>query len=554
MEQQSEHTGDAAKPAAMKRTARMLHESSFATSAFTSSRSQNRPPGFIASSLDYKSSPTDATVAPDVTTKPGRNKKNSSQKQEEQLERERQYQQQRQFRSGHPTRAQGNFGPPPHSVRSLEDLENMTEEQIYKLFMDDPELHQAFIKATTKEQKGNTVPISAPVGAQNDRSSSRRKTSGSSKSKRSSANSKSLKQDDANREVPYFQWLFLFFLAAALLYKNRKLIWVPTSSNESTGSKNRVGKKQKKKQGGAGKKSTTKKAIKEEKPKTNPQPEEKIAVEKKSMPRKKKKKKTPSKLKTTIPSSSISEEENGDMVSTGKDQQPEPDLESTDASSGNTEPERAKVDPIVQAESDVTTALAASVDDDEWQTVTKSSKVERKRKPSAEKEPVAEEKKLEPPIIEKKTIKLPTVDDSGESETVAKPNKESNEQTGKVSNSASNNAEKPAASKDEKIKTDTEQPNSAKKDEPAAILKEKKPSSEVKIIEIPDVATKGEPAISIEDDAALALQLHEEEVNLARAVVANPQEEEWEEVTAKKKKGNKAWYVTIATTCTIAKK
>mmetsp|Transcript_7172 Transcript_7172/g.17515 ORF Transcript_7172/g.17515 Transcript_7172/m.17515 type:complete len:546 (+) Transcript_7172:14-1651(+) len=544
MEQQHDSTGDPAKPVAMKRTARMLHESSFATSAFTSSRSQSRPPGFIASSLDYKSSATD----PGITTKPGRDKKNNSKKQQqEQAERERQYQQQRQYRSGHPTRAQGNFGPPPHSVRSLEDLENMTEEQIYKLFMDDPELHQTFIKATAKEQNGNTVPTSAPVGAQNAHSSSRRKTS-SSKSKRSNASTKSLKQDDAEREVPYFQWLFLLFLFCAALYKIRKAFSSPTSTKEL---RNRAGKKQKKKQGGTGKKSSTKKLNVQEKPKTNLHREEPKFVEKKpppSPPRKKKRKKPPKKRSTT-PSSSNSNEENESTPTQKQERQNEPDMESTDASSGNTELEITTIDPAVQAESDMAATVATSANDDEWQTVTKSSKGDKQPKATQSKKPilektisepsVAEKKILEEPVAEKKILEELVADKDGESDIVVEPKKEINKQPSEVSDSTPKKIEKPVASEFQKVKDTTLESDQAETAETISVAKEEKKGSDVKNVEKPQVATKGEPVTTTDDDAALALQLHNQEVNLARAVIANPQEEEWAEVTVKKKKGSK---------------
>ena len=548
MEQQHDSTGDPAKPAAMERTARMLHESSFATSAFTSSRSQSRPPGFIASSLDYKSSATD----PGITTKPGRDKKtNSKKQQQEQAERERQYQQQRQYRSGHPTRAQGNFGPPPHSVRSLEDLENMTEEQIYKLFMDDPELHQAFIKATAKEQKGNTVPTSAPVGAQNAHSSSRRKTS-SSKSKRSSASTKSLKQEDAEREVPYFQWFFLLFLLCAALYKVRKAFSSPTSTKEL---KNRTGKKQKKKHGGTGKKSSTKKLNVQDKPKTNLHREEPKIVEKNPLPSppRKKKRKKPPKTRLTTPSSSNSNEETESMPTQKQERQNEPNLESTDASPGNTELEITKIDPVVQAESDMASALATSANDDEWQTVTKSSKGDNKPKATQRKKPIVEKKILEAsvaekkiseePAAEKKILEEPVADNDVESDIVVESKKEINKQPAEVSDSAPKKIEKPVASEHQKVKDTTVEPapaeTAAETAETVSVAKEEKKGSDVKNIEKPQVATKGEPVTTIDDDAALALQLHKQEVNLARAVIANPQEEEWAEVTAKKKKGSK---------------
>ena len=46
----------------------------------------------------------------------------------------------------------------------------------------------------------------------------------------------------------------------------------------------------------------------------------------------------------------------------------------------------------------------------------------------------------------------------------------------------------------------------------------------------------GKATNAIEEDAALALKLHEEEVNRAMIFRSNPQEDAWEEVTIKRKK------------------
>lgn len=551
MEYQHDDEGDPhktteSKPLETKRTVRMLHESSFATSAFTSSRSQSRPPGFVSSSLDYKSSATDSTVAPAVTTKPG-NKKNSNKKQQEQLERERQYQQQRRYRSGHPTRAQGNFGPPPHSVRSLEDLENMTEEQIYKLFMDDPELHQAFIKATEKEHKGNNAPTSAPVGAQKGRSSSRRKTSSSSKSKRSSSNSKKVKHEDAEREFPYFQWSLLLFLILAAFYKFYKSNSIPASTNElGRSSRNRTGKKQKKKHGGTGKKPSTKKSAVEQTTKPTLHRDGLETVEKK-LPLKSRKKKKPSKVRSTTLSSTITNEEKESIPTRKPDRQNEPDLEFTDASSGNNEPETAKLDLVIRAES----AMATSENDEEWQTVTKSSKGEKKRKTTTDAifvkekkvleqpvaEPIVENEILEQPVVEKNISTESGVDNPGEADIEFDPVEETNEQPSEVSDADSEKIKKPATLNDEKEITDVAQPETPAENDAVQAVNKKREASETKNIEKPSIDSKVESVTTIEDDAALALQIHEEEVSLVRT--ANPQEEAWEEVTVKKKKGNR---------------
>lgn len=490
------------KPLVAKRTARMLHEGSFATSAFTSTRSQSRPPGFVSSSLDYKSSATDTAMPPAVTTKPG-NKKNSSKKQQEQLERERQQQQQRQHRPGHPTRAQGNFGPPPHSVKSLEDLENMTEEQIYKLFMDDPELHEAFLRATEKEQKAKGVPSSAPVGAQNGRSSSRRKASSSSNSKTRTGSSKKIDQTNVEREFPYFQWAFLLVLTFAALYKIKRSYSIPASNKETDRPlRNKTGKRQKKKQGGAGKKSLTKNNHVEEKAKPILQRDDTKSSEKKSPPRKRKKKKT-IKNRPTADSTSIGAQEKEAILAQNSDRMNEPDLESTDASTGNNEPEIPKVNIVIQADSDFDAALTINDNDEEWQTVTKASKGGKKTK-------------VNTTIVQEKNLSGQAVVDSvkgGDAEV--EPFKEPKQQALEVQTLSSDQKSTPTA-------------------EPPA-EPEKNLATEVKNNSESDT-NEEESAMTTENDAAIALQLYEQELNMTRNINANPQEEVWEEVIVKKKK------------------
>ncbi len=507
MEDEQDLKTPASKPLVAKRTARMLHEGSFATSAFTSTRSQSRAPGFVPSSLDYKSSDKDATMPPAVTTKPG-NKKNSSKQQQEQLERERQ-QQQRQHRSGHPTRAQGNYGPPPHSIKSLEDLENMTEEQIYKLFMDDPELHEAFLKATEKEQKAKNVPNSAPVGAQNARSSSRRKTSSSENSKRRSTSSKELNKKSAEREFPYFQWAFLLLLILAALYKIKKSYSISTQTKEMAHTmRNRTGRKQKKKHGGAGNKSSTKKKSVEEKSKPDLQRDVTKSSEKKSPPGRRKKKK-PLKNRSTADFNSVDSTDEKAIISEQKEnRQNEPDLESTDASSGNNEPEVPQVDLVIASDSDLHAPLTTNDNDEEWQTVTKTSKGAKKIGLNTT------------VVVEKNASEQVVLDHLQEEDATVEPPKETNKQAAEEICVANDQNEAPAVV----------QPTEPEKNKEAEV---KNNSNSI-------VNGKEESEITTENDAALALKLHEEELNMTNNFNVNPQEELWEEVIVKKKKGNRA--------------
>lgn len=533
---------------ATKRTSRMLHESSFATSALTSSRSQKRPPGFIASSLDFKSSAASASAAPNiVTTKPGRSMKNNNKQQEENLEREKQYQQQRQFRSGHPTRAQGNFGPPPHSVKSLEDLENMSEEQIYKLFMDDPEFHQAFLKATGKgEHKGDDVPSSAPVGAKKGRRSAGKKPSKSSNSKRSSTKSKTLKYKDTEREVPYFQWLFLFILVGAAVYKILKSCSSPTTTKDFSGiSKNVIRRKEKKKKGvKQGKKTTTKKIIAVENLRPNVPVDDHEAVEKISSSRRKRKKKA-SKMSSTTISCTISDGKKEHDQAQKQHQQHEPDLCSSDGPPGTNQPKTAKLDLLIQVKSGLVASPTTNESDEVWQTVTNSSKGDRKGKT------IIDSNLLE----EKNDLDATVVDDKGDHNNILDPKNEAIEHISQQSMAESKLAVKETKTKKEKDKstslnnekenTNAAPKNTAVKVGTGHVVEENEMVSESKHKKKLGNDSNGKSATTTEDDAALALQLHEEEVNLSRAANGNPQEEVWEEVTAKKKKGMKSEPITV---------
>ncbi|KAL3904274.1 MAG: hypothetical protein SGILL_010130, partial [Bacillariaceae sp.] len=214
-----------------KRTPRMQHESSFATSGITSSGSSGssrRPPGFVSSSLDYKvssgasgsgsgssyqrgSTSNAASSAvnknyidnnPDTTEKilnpkPAKRKMQQPTP-EEQMEQEKQAreQQRQQKQSQHhlPTRSRGNYGPPPHKVSTFEDLELMTQEQLYQLIMEDPELYRSLIKST--DSSGEGASTSPPTGAKRARSN------------RSSGKKRSNLVSAEDKEVPYLQWCF----------------------------------------------------------------------------------------------------------------------------------------------------------------------------------------------------------------------------------------------------------------------------------------------------------------------------------------------------------
>lgn len=558
---EAENESSSRSPVKTKRSARMLYESSFATS-FTSVRGQKRPPGFVASSLDYRASGVSAAGPPTITTKPGRNSKYN--KQQQQQGKSDSEQQQRQYRSGQsqPTRAQGNFGPPPHSIKTLEDLENMSEEQIYKLFMDDPELYETFIKTT---EKGRS---SVPAGARKARRSTGKKPSGDSKSKRSSIKSKTIKLEPVDREVPYFQWLFLLILVGVALYQAFKSFSTPDTSkdrNNTVATRKVRGGKQKKKKVTSEKKLNIKtKAVPRDKTKSSlplqkkedPAGTAKI-VGKTSSSKNKRKKVSKSKPKAVV-SANTGGENKEDRVS-----KQEPELDSSDVSSGDQEPEIvSQVESVASSDQATIPTIQEDLAQD-WQTVTKSSKGAKKEmttttpsiveetKIIAESAVEAEEdgasssnesQKNEPdPVVENHTdesgfIEVKTNDSKkNELDPVEEnPTDESGfiEVKTKKKSIASSNSEKDTTSGSQLTAGDI---NEAKPG-----ISEDEKASEVKPSEKSDASKKGESAATTEDDAALAMQLHKEEINLARVVSGNPQEEAWEEVTTKKKKGIKA--------------
>jgi len=510
-----------------KRSPRMVYESSFATS-FASVRSQKRPPGFLLSSLDYRSSGTRSAGPPPVTTKPGRNSKHYRQQQQQGTS---DSDQQRYYRSGQsqPTRAQGNFGPPPHSVKTLDDLENMSEEQIYKLFMDDPELYEKFIKTT---EKGS----STRDGSRKSRRSTAKKPSNNTKTRRNTTKSRTLKSEPFDREVPYFQWLFVLILIGILFYQCRKMFSVPPTTKE----RNNVTTKK-----GKGGKQKIKKVVKFEKKivsKTKEVSRDKLqsslTLEKKKdtgnknksvgkLSSKNKKKASKSKSK------SIDKDRVDKIQPTKESQDQKPDIESGGSSSKDNEPQiPSQIDSVVLPYATTITSTDDENDQD-WQTVTKSSRGAKKEKmPASTSLPdVVEEEKV---ILE---VTTESTEDGAETSTDSNTNQQDLDE--KVSNDESGIAMKKKttdpSSKD--MKSEVVESNTAgKADESNCSITKDEKVPEVTSSEKSVSTNKGESGGTTEDDAALALQLHKEEVNLARDTVGNPQEEEWEEVQVRRKR------------------
>jgi len=512
----------------MRRTPRILHESSFATSVFTSGRGQRRPPGFVASSLDYKSRTAGTTVAHnDVTTKPGRNKKYNDKQQEEYLEREKQYKQRRHYRSGHPTRAQGNFGPPAPAVDSLKDLENMSEEQLYKLFTEDPNFHQTLLEATEKgQQKINASPSSAPVGANKGRRSTGRKPY--SKADRNAVKTKKINFKDVEREVPYLQWLFLFILIGTAIYKSFKSSANPISTKAFGGiSKNDVVRKQKsKKKRKPVIKASTRKNIAEDNAKLKTPTAEAGTFEKKSSCRKKKKKKkNASVVGSTTISSDIEGKEN--ITECVEENLHEPNLDKNDGSSGKNGSETAKLDNITQIVSD--SSPISSNYGETWQIVTKSSKGIRKEKVTMDPKPSKETNDFVQPAAQN------VVDDGDSIDRKNKTSGTCSENDVRETDAVARNVkteENKGITFDDKGKFDIAQTITVTRNDTEGHSM----TSNVENSNSSSNDGKQRALTTTENDAALALQLHEEEMNLAKAAIEIREDELWEEVTVKKRK------------------
>ncbi|VEU40941.1 unnamed protein product [Pseudo-nitzschia multistriata] len=508
-------------PVRAKRSGRMLYESSFATS-FTSARGQKRPPGFVASSLDYKSTGVNAASSPSLTTKPGRNSlHNKQKKQKEQLEVEQQ--QLRQYRSGQsqPTRAQGNFGPPPHSITTIEDLESMSEEQIYKLFMEDPELYESFIKSTETE-RGST-----PTGARKARRSTSKKPSSESKSKRRSAKAKTIKSESQDREIPYFQWIFLLVLVGVAIYQGYKTYSSSTSTkdkNNSIVSRRIKGGKQKNKKGGKSDKKVRVKTkeVSQRRSEASSLMEKKHDVETantagrpSSSKKKKKMSKSKSKAKTNTFTGDSKEEE-----------QNKPDLDSSDVSSEDQALETSsKLDST--APSNPSTIPNREEDNDgEWQTVTKSSKGSKK------------EKALPPQNFheDKEVIAIPVVESKQDNPSEkAKDDPESPEERNTFEDSDFIEVKSKKKKRRNLSNSGKEKTNNAQSAMSVETTSIEKPSV-TKNENLSEEKQNGESVASTEEDAALALKLHEEMNLSSKTDMSNSQEEGWEEVTSKKKK------------------
>jgi hypothetical protein len=500
-------------PGVTKRTPRMLHESSFATSTFTSSGGSRRPPGFVASSLDYKMNyesdmENDHKKTKLLNPKPSNRVLQKRQQEENQLK--QQQQQAKQKKNVLPTRAKGNYGPPPHQITSLEDLEHMTEDQLYRLFMEDPELYRSLLKSTGEDQSSS---------ASSD-SSRARKTNGNSRSHQSSKRSLQARFGD-DKEIPYFQWLVLIALMGLGLYQLRKSMMTDpvkqkrgsTTSIIGVASKGKGGKQKKQK-------------IKKDK---IPNEQNKFGSEKAQESSKSPQKKI---QPNTVTTATVPSEDPPQNKKKKKSKQPghattKPGEDDPSRVNATAPTETNEVDtPVVTQMGTFSIETENEEDGEAWQTVAKSREakaVSNGAKSSANNSSDRLMTSVKPP-------KNAATEPPGNVESSSEPNVQPNEKETDVANDST-------LVEIQRI----DFPSSGIQDNTGSNTKKKK--KKTKHSKIPSannhVVVHAMETASTDDDAALALQLQKEEETLARDEKNDEvlQEEAWEEVTNKKKRG-----------------
>lgn len=563
---------DAAPSTATTRSERMLHEASFVTSSImTSSRNRKfkRPPGYAASSLDYQPGVDgNDRITSSKNIRPINKKNDRNGLEKEQANSEGEHQNRRR----NPTRAQGNYGP-PSQVESFKDIDNLTDEQLYKLLMDDPKFYESFMAAAGDKKKriasgGEKQPkTSPPTGSRRARannSSSRKPTN--SPFKRSSRNI-----GRTEKEVPYFQWLFLFVMIGIALYQIRKSM-APHVKAEKNGKGQHGQKGRSAKQ--KNRKSQTKTTIKmvgekefvkfNDNGKSNPivteqsnggsSASKKLISNNASLlsthsPSRKKKK---LKKKSKVPTSSLSEDRKGENQSEAEPNLKEKNCEAADEvfdhgvqSKLASEKDVTAIDDLVgekepavaeTSKREASDTYANISDEFGWETVDKT-----KKKVSAAKK--AETKNTEP--SEAKVNGTSSVREISTNIKTIKHRQPLADSSSMQAICSKSSVDSQAAEKVDAFSTNLDIPLDVGKENICSALSALSPTQAM-IKNKNDNATKIEsevPAISSNDailkDAAFALQLHEEELNLARSsaneIKHNAQEEVWEMVTKKKK-------------------
>jgi hypothetical protein len=505
--------GSKESPAVPKRTPRMLHESSFATSPFTSNGGSHRPPGFVASSLDYKANykggmdndPTNGSVSKLLNPKPSSRLLQQRQQEENQQKQQQQQQEAKQKYSAPPTRAQGNYGPPPHQIATLEDLEHMTEDQLYRLFMEEPELYRSLLKSTGETQSSS---------ASSDSSGKRRVNSDTRSHKSTKRNLNARFGED--KEIPYIQWLVLLALMGLGLYQLRKSIMNDpvkqkrgsTASNSGGALKGKGGKQRKQKDKKDKLPNQQKKFGSDKGQELSKSAQKKSqhyavktdSVAPESPPQKKKEK-----------NSKLSE----DVTTTGEDD--------ADGVNDTTPPEANAVDTThVTIMRTFNSATETERDGEAWQTVAKFREAKSERNGT---------KSMDSQVSLMKSKSATTTETLRKGESFSEPNGQPNWKETVISATDAAPAENhrvdsPLSGNRNDVTNNTK-------------TKKKKTKQSKSLSTNKQIVVSKRETESTDDDAALAQQLQKQEESRAKAETNDEvlQEETWEEVKNKKKRG-----------------
>lgn len=529
-------------------TRKLLHDAAYISGGESTRKIQppSRSSSGATTSLDFKIKSGTAggtqglSQEKPVTTKPGKRKIQPPQVIQEEQEQHHKHDQ-KVSRPLLQSRARGSGGPPPRKY-SLEDLDRMSEEQIFRVLSEDPDLHAAAMKAAGK---GNW-------GSRSGDKPRRRTTSaptGSKKSRRSPP--KRVQEEMAEKEVPYFQWIVLIVLVGLgifQLYKSharsgRKKSHALSSSNPGA-----------KVKGGKPKKLKMKKAEKTA-PKellaaglTAQKPEDHSFVSTLTNGNSGKNGKT---------SASVSAISDSKKPSNKKKKKPKQTSSDTDTKKGKPTEEHpipVSMDESLLGEEKFNDQPAASIDDHEsmnlvaskksvsvddeeaWQSVTKSKAGSTKGLEAAlRQEDVATNMNVSEPVkpdVETKKqleVKEKPVDDGIDSNKLKK-----NGQKASPSNAIADSKTATKSVGENETSPHTTSNNNQSLSETKRSAKKNKKKQK------PITAPFEPPAtVSTDDDEALALQLQKEEENIATVAtqVEDVNNFEWEEVATKKKKG-----------------
>lgn len=490
-------------------TVNMVQDAAYASGgeAARKIRRPNRPLVGSKSSLDFKikNSGMDGvqgdSMEKPLTTKPTKRKKQPQQVMHEEQNRHEK-QEQKNHRPILQSRARGSGGPPPRKY-TLDDLDRMNDEQIYRLLAEDPELHAAAMKAAAEKGTPRKRSTSAPTGSQ--------------KSRRSPP--KRIKEVQIEKEVPYFQWivlLVLFGLGAFQAYKShsRSTTKKTRASPSSTpGGKGKGGKQKKSKVKKAPDVTPTEKldevlvakGLLEPDLVASPADSKAVKFKANGSGTADSKKPSSKKKKKSIPPSNATFTKEGDPKQKTPDVAPTDETLSAQANEPSVSPDGVSINIGVSNE------LASNENDGAWQTVAKS-------KASASK---GSEK------TSKSTLEVKQESDKANLED-ADPVKTNGEKASTLNSST----------EIEEI-VDLGVTQSASNSNNPTIPEKKKSSKKNKKKQKPVTPSVDVPlSASTADDEALALQLQQQEESLARAENNGDDvaDSAWEEVATRKKK------------------